>query len=129
MSVDDNDTTTEPPAPDQGDNVLPFRRLSDVHARPTKDGGGMDDDTLLRNATSKIDEWKAGADPPSLTQVQELFYELICDGGSNMLRDKVVDLIIKAFDKEFGGKRGLGSTWTKIAKDVATKPIRSAHEK
>jgi hypothetical protein len=37
-----------------------------------------------------------------------------------MLRDKVVDLIISAFDCELGGKPALKCTWTLIAKKVAT---------
>ena len=128
MSVDDKTTTTEPPAPDQGDNVLPFRRGSDVHARPANDGSGIDDDDLLRHATIRINEWKAATNSPSLTQVQTLFHGLIYDGGSNMLRDKVVDAVLDAFGKELGGKRALTSTWSQIAKDVATERVQAARE-
>ena len=65
---------------------------------------GFDDDELLRRAAEKIRDWKAAADPPSLSQVQTLFHELICDGGSNMLRDKVVDAVVDAFGTELGSK-------------------------
>jgi hypothetical protein len=83
----------------------------------------VDDDELLKRAVGRIDEWKT-ANSPSLTQVQTLFHELICDGGSPMLRDKVVDLIMFAFDCELGGKSALKGTWTMIAKSVATKCAR-----
>jgi hypothetical protein len=83
----------------------------------------VDDDELLKRATDTIDEWKT-ANSPSLTQVQTLFHELICAGGSAMLRDKVVDSIISAFDCDLGTKPALKGTWTMIAKNVATKCAR-----
>jgi hypothetical protein len=73
------------------DNVLASVRASSDIAPATNDG--LDDDELLRRAEEKIRVWKAAADPPSLSQVQTLFHELICDGGSTMLRDKVVDAV------------------------------------
>jgi hypothetical protein len=83
------------------------------------DDGYVDDDELLKRAVDRIDEWKT-TNSSSLTQVQSLFHELICAGGSAMLRDKVVDLIISAFGCELGGKSALKGTWTMI-KNVATK--------
>jgi hypothetical protein len=82
-----------------------------------------DDDELLKGAVERIGEWKT-ANSTSLTQVQTLFHELICAGGSAMLRDKVVAAIISAFDCELGGKPALRGTWTLIAKNVATKGAR-----
>ena len=76
----------------------------------------------------RLEDWKAAADPPSLSQVQTLFHELICDGGSTMLRDKVVDAVVKAFGTELGGKRGLTSTWTQIAKEDAAQRAQAARE-
>ena len=104
----------------------PYVRGSSDHAPSANDG--FDDDELLRRAAEKINDWKAAADPPSLSQVQTLFHELICDGGSNMLRDKVVDAVVKAFGTELGGKRGLTSTWTQIAKEDAAQRAQAARE-
>ena len=87
------------------DNVLPSVRGSSDNAPSANDG--FDDDELLRRAAEKIRDWEAAADPPGLSQVQTLFHELICDGGSTMLRDKVVDAVVKVFGTELGGKRGL----------------------
>ena len=110
------------------DNVLPFVGGSSDHAPPTNDAGGFDDDELLQRATDKISDWKATPDPPSLTQVQTLFHELIGDGASNMLRDKVVDALVKAFGTELGSKRGLTSTWNYIAKQDAAQRAQAARE-
>src|SRR5215472_9154120 len=87
-------------------NVVPFRPSSD-RAALEHDGNGVDDDELLQRAVSQINEWKSIPNLASLTSVQQLFHELIRDGGSRMLRDKVVDDIIAAFDTKFGGKRAL----------------------
>jgi hypothetical protein len=106
------------------DDVLPSVRGSSDNAPAANDG--FDDDELLRRATEKIREWKAAADPPSLSQVQTLFNELICDGGSTMLRDKVVDAVVKAFGTELGSKRGLTSTWTQIAKEDSAQRAQAA---
>jgi hypothetical protein len=108
------------------ENVFPSVRGSSDNAPSTNDG--IDDDELLRRAAEKIGDWKAAADPPSLSQVQSLFHELICDGGSAMLRDKVVDAVMKAFGTELGGKRGLMSTWTQIAKEYAAQRAQAARE-
>ena len=110
------------------DNVLPFVRGRSNHTPSVNDGGGIDDDELLQGAAGKIGDWKAGPDIPSMSQVQTLFHELICDGGSNMLRDKVVDAVVNAFGKELGGKRALASTWTQIAKEVAMERAQAARE-
>jgi len=44
--------------------------------------GSHDDDELLKGANDKIAEWQANSNLPSLTQVQELFFESICAGAS-----------------------------------------------
>ena len=89
-------------------NVLPFVRPRSDRTAPEYDGNSVDDDELLQRAVSQIKAWKSGPNPPSLTSVQLLFLELICDRGSTMLRDKVVDDIIAAFGAELGGKRAGG---------------------
>lgn len=83
---------------------------------PENDGGERDDDELVRNANNKIAKWQATSGTPSLTQVQELFHELICAGASPMARDKIVAAVIAAFGAQLGGKRALGTTWNQIAK-------------
>ena len=108
------------------DNELPAVQGSSDIAPAASDG--FDDDELFRRATEKIRDWKAAADPTSLSQVQTLFHELICDGGSTMLRDKVMDAVVKAFGTELGGKRGLMSTWTQIAKEDAAQRAQAARE-
>jgi hypothetical protein len=108
------------------ENVLPSVRGSSDNGPFANDG--FDDDELLRRAVEQIDDWKAAADLPSLSQVQTLFHELICCGGSTMLRDKVVDTVVEAFGKELGGKRGLTSTWTQIAKEDAAQRAQAARE-
>jgi hypothetical protein len=112
-----------------GSNVLPFVLRSSNQAGRTNDDVGVDDDELLKRALDTINEWKAAPNLPSLTLVQTLFHELICDGGSNMLRDKVVDAVMDAFGKELGGKRGLASTWTQIAKEVVIERAQAARER
>ena len=107
-------------------NVLPSVRGGSDNAPFANDG--FDDDELLRRAAEKIRDWEAAADPPSLSQVQTLFHELICDGGSTMLRDKVVDAVVEAFDTELGGKRGLTSTWIQIAKEVSAQRAEAARK-
>ena len=108
------------------DNVLPSVRGSSDIAPAANDG--FDDDELLRRAAEKIRDWKTAADPPSLSQVQTLFHELICDGGSTMLRDKVLDALVNGFGTELGSKRGLMSTWTQIAKEDAAQRAQAARE-
>jgi hypothetical protein len=108
------------------DNVLPSVRGSSDNAPSANDG--FDDDELLRRASEMIRDWKAAADPPSLSQVQTLFHELICDGGSTMLRDKVVAAVVEAFGTELGSKRALTSTWTRIAKEVSAQRAQAARE-
>jgi hypothetical protein len=118
---------SEPDRNKTTDNVVPFVQPRRHRAPLEYDGNGVDDDELLQRAVSQIKAWKSGPNPPSLTSVQQLFHELICDGGSRMLRDKVVDDIIAAFGTELGGKRALAGTWTQIAKDVCcrTRPSRA----
>ena len=113
---------------DRKNNVLAFVRGHSNHAPSANDGGGFDDDELLQRAVGRIGDWKTAAELPSLLQVQTLFHELISDGGSKMLRDKVVDAVVNAFGKELGGKRALASTWTQIAKEVATELAQTARE-
>jgi hypothetical protein len=88
----------------------------------------IDDDALLERAVRQIDAWKTLSDPPSPTSVQQVFYELIRDGGSKMLRDKVSDAIIVAFETKLGGKRTLISTWVDIEKEVAAERAQAARE-
>jgi hypothetical protein len=108
-------------------NVLPFVLPRSDRAPPKHDGNGVDDE-LLQRAVSQINAWKSVSNPPSLTSVQQLFHDLICDGGSKMLRDKVVDAIFVAFNTELGGKRALASTWNQIATDVVAEHAQAARE-
>src|SRR4029077_17921045 len=54
--------------------------------------------------------------------------ESICAGASKMARDRIVDTIIAAFEKDVGGKRALGSTWNKLAEDFAAQCAQDARE-
>jgi hypothetical protein len=119
---------SEPDRNKTTDNVVPFVQPRRDRAPLEYDGNGVDDDELLQRADSQINAWKSIPNLATLTSVQQLFHELICDGGSKMLRDKVVDAIIAAFNTKFGRKRALGGTWTKIAKDVAAKHAQAARE-
>ena len=93
------------PSGHEADNVIPFERAQRFKkAHPTY-SSSHDDDELLKRANDKIAEWQAKSNLPSLTQVQELFFESICAGASAMARDKIVSAIIAAFGSEFGGKR------------------------
>ena len=105
-------------------NVIQFKRVPRGH-----DGGERDDDELLRNAKDAIANWKAASSIPNLTQVQELFYELISAGASAMARDKIVAAIIGAFGTELGGKRALGSTWSQLARQFAAECAQAARDK
>jgi hypothetical protein len=89
----------------------------------------VDDDALLERAGRQINEWKSLPDPPSLTSVQHFFHELIRDGGSKMLRDRVIGAIMVVFNTELGGRRALTSTWTQIEKDVAPGRAQAARER
>ena len=110
---DDSDATSGPGA----DNVIPFERAQSFRVAHASEIS-RDDDELLKHATDTIANWQTSSNIPSLTQVQELFYELICAGASPMTRDKIVAAIIAAFGDELGGKRALGSTWNLLAKAV-----------
>lgn len=111
---------------DAVDASEPNQGALDVDAQPTKGHGDRDDDELFQHATQQIHAWKASVEPPGLTAVQELFHELIIEGASAMLRDKVVALVVANFDTELGGKRALASTWTAIAKQVAVDQAKAA---
>jgi hypothetical protein len=105
------------------ENVIPFKRIDVPRGH---DGGACDDDKLVQSAKDMIAAWKAESGIPSLTQVQELFYELISAGASAMARDKIVTAIIAAFGAELGGKRALGSTWSQLAKQFAAECAQAA---
>jgi hypothetical protein len=108
------------------DNVICFERFRRDRTSSAHDGYGVDDDELLGRAASQINEWKSLPNLPSLTSVQQFFYELICADGSKMLCDKVIDAIIVAFNTKLGGKRALKSTWTHIEKEVTAERARAA---
>ena len=119
------DNPDDPNVP-KADNVIPFERAQRFKkAHPTY-SGSHDDDELLKRANDKIAEWQANSNLPSLTQVQELFFESICAGASAMARDKIVSAIIAAFGVELGGKRALGSTWNLLAKQFAAECAQAA---
>ena len=85
------------PSVPEADNVIPFERAQSFRKAHPSYSGSHDDDELLKGANDKIAEWQANSNLPSLTQVQELFYESICAGASAMARDKIVAAIIAAF--------------------------------
>ena len=122
---DDSDATSGPGA----DNVIPFERAQSFRVAHAGEISSRDDDELLKNATDTIANWQTASNIPSLTQVQELFYESICAGASPMTRDRVVAAIVAAFGENLGGKRALGSTWNRIAKDFAAECAQAAREK
>ena len=70
-----------------------------------------DDDELLKGAKDKIAEWQATSSMPSLTQVQELFYEIDLRGrerhGTRQDRGQPSS---PPSVMQLGGKRALGST-------------------
>ena len=117
------------PSVHEADNVIPFERGQSFGNAHASYSGSHDDDELLKGANDKIAEWQANSNLPSLTQVQELFFESICAGASAMARDKIVSAIIAAFGSEFGGKRALASTWNQIAKQYAADRAQAAREK
>ena len=106
------------PSVPEADNVIPFERAQSFRTAHPSYSSSHDDDELLKGANDKIAEWQANSNLPSLTQVQELFFESICAGASAMARDKIVSAIIAAFGDQLGGKRALGSTWDQLAKAV-----------
>jgi hypothetical protein len=112
---------------EQADNVIQFD--PGRNHRTTEYSLGFDDDELFQRAVTQIDDWSAKADPPSMTDMQQLFYELIRDAGSSMLRDKVVDVVIATFGSEFGGRRALIGTWSQIAKQVAADRAKAARKR
>jgi hypothetical protein len=121
---DDSDATSGPGA----DNVIPFERAQSFRVAHASEIS-RDDDELLKHATDTIANWQTSSNIPSLTQVQELFYESICAGASPMTRDKIVAAIIAAFGVELGGKRALGSTWSLLAKQFAAECAQAARDK
>jgi len=108
------------------DNVVPFARAQSFGNTHLGYSISLDDDELLQGAKDKIAEWQANSNLPSLTQVQELFFESICAGASAMARDKIVAAIFAAFGVELGGKRALGSTWNLLAKNYAAECAQAA---
>jgi hypothetical protein len=124
--MEDNPDT---PSVHEADNVIPFERGQSFRTAHPSYSTSHDDDELLKGANDKIAEWQANSNLPSLTQVQELFFESICAGASAMARDKIVAAIIAAFGSEFGGKRALGSTWNQIAKQYEADCAQAAREK
>jgi hypothetical protein len=126
MSVDDNPGDDAPTPAAFADNVVAFR--SERNSRTSRPGydESLDDDELLHRATDTIAKWGAAANPPSMTQVQDFLSELICSGGSAMLRDRVVAAIVSTFGDGLGGKRALAKTWGDIAKQVATERTQAA---
>ena len=117
------------PSGPEADNVIPFERAQSFRTAHPSYSSSHDDDELLKGANDKIAEWQANSNMPSLTQVQELFYESICAGASAMARDKIVSAIIAAFGDQLGGKRALGSTWGELARQCAAERAQSAREK
>ena len=85
------------PSVPEADNVIPFERAQSFRTAHPSYSSSHDDDELLKGANDKIAEWQANSNLPSLTQVQELFFESICAGASAMARDKIVAAIIAAF--------------------------------
>ena len=119
MSVDEpGDDAPAPPA--FADNVVPFRRERNSRAAPPRYDESRDDDELLQLATNTIAKWTSASNPPSMTEVQNFLHELICNGGSAMLRDRVAAAIVSTFGDGFGGRRALTKTWGDIARQVAT---------
>jgi hypothetical protein len=86
----------------------------------------QDDDDLLSLALSKLAEWCQLPDGPGLTAIQQLFHDLIQNGASPMLKDKVIQEIIETYSNDLGGKRALSSTWTEIARQVQAERVQSA---
>jgi hypothetical protein len=125
MSVDENPGDDAPAPAAFADNVVPFRRYRNSRTAPPRDES-QDDDELLQLGTNTIAKWTAASNPPSMTQVQNLLYELICNGGSAMLRDRVVAAIVSTFGDGFGGKRALTKTWGDIGRQVAAERSQPA---
>jgi hypothetical protein len=119
MSVDENPDDDAPAPAAFADNVVPFRRERNSRAASPRYDESRDDDELLQLATKMIAKWSAASNPPSMTEVQSFLYELICNGGSAMLRDRVVAAIVSTFGDGFGGRRALAKTWGDIARQVA----------
>ena len=103
MSVDDNPGDDAPAPAAFADNVVPFRRERNSRTAPQRDES-RDDDELLQLATNTIAKWTEASNPPSMTEVQNFLHELICNGGSAMLRDRVVAAIVGTFGDDFGGQ-------------------------
>jgi hypothetical protein len=99
------------------DNAIPFTMLDSTI--------DVDDDALIADANTKIAQWQSTG-TPSLTEVQELFHEVICNNASAMARDHIVEAILAAFGTELGGKRAMISTWGKIEKDFAAECAQDA---
>ena len=96
------------PSVPEADNVIPFERAQSFRTAHPSYSSSHDDDELLKRANDKIAEWQANSNLPSLTQVQELFFESICAGASAMARDKIVSAIIAAFGDRAWRKARVG---------------------
>jgi hypothetical protein len=66
----------------EADSDIPFEAGQSFTSADASDNSSQDDDELLKRANVKIAEWQANSNLPSLTQVQELFFESICAGAS-----------------------------------------------
>lgn len=111
---------------DGGDNIISLEQFK--AARSTHDNdGALDDDELIRRAGDKIAEWQA-AGAPSLSEVQDLFSDLIRSRASPMARDKIIAIIVAAFGVELGSKRAMISTWTQLCKEYAAVCAQDARE-
>ena len=126
MAVDDNPGDTNEVS---ADNVIPFDRVQAFKFARASDGSSHDDDELLQRATDMIAKCQTASVVPGLTQVQELFHELICAGASPMARDKIVDAIIAAFGMALGGKRALVATWNQLVKQHVADCAPAARDK
>lgn len=94
-----------------------------VDARPIGAGDAkvnveLDDDELLLIASKRLDAWLA-TEPPGLTALQEVFYELLSGRASAMARDRVIDKVVEKFGTKFGSRQALKNTWGKIEKQIA----------
>jgi hypothetical protein len=118
--TDDNETTNDT---ETSDNVILFEQAR----ADLKGDEALNDDEIISRARAKITEWQA-AGTPTLDAVQDLFRESIRASASPMARDKIIEVIIAAYDTELGGKRAMISTWSQITKDYAEARAEAARE-
>ena len=113
------------PSVPEADNVIPFERAQSFRTAHPSYSGSHDDDELLKGANDKIAEWQANSNLPSLTQVQELFFESICAGASAMARDKIVAAIIAAFGDRSSAE---SARWGALGTNLPSSLRRSARK-